>query len=149
MEGFNSILFNIKNVCEDFLGKKYEEGNCWKEILPNIENKTGIEFLFEKKNFNYEKIAQKLNELLLEKIMKEKDIKEFIETNSYRLNIFSIFIKRTIGKKNENKFILNCCPNIIGEAAIDGYYCYENIFKSNKNKNIEFYLNVIVTGLRI
>ena len=149
MEGFNSILFNIKNVCEDFLGKKYEEGNCWKEILPKKENKTGIEFLFEQKHFNYEKIAQKLNELLLKKIMKEKDIKEFIEANSYRLNIFSIFIKRTIGNKNENKFILNCCPNIIGEAAIDGYYCYENIFRLDKNKNIEFYLNVIVTGLRI
>ena len=32
MEGFNSILLDIKNVCDEFLGKKYKLGNYWEEI---------------------------------------------------------------------------------------------------------------------
>ncbi len=147
MEGFNSILLDIKNVCDEFLGKKYKLGNYWEEIKEKSKKKN-IELLYEK-NTNYERIAQTINKLLLDKITNEKKIKEFIETNSFRINIFSIFIKRKIGKKNENKFCLNCCPNIIGEGSIDGYYCYENIIKSEQNKNIEFYLNIIITGLRI
>ena len=144
MEGFNLILFDIKKVCDEFLGEKYKKiGDYWKK-KSNL-----ISLLFEQKNINYERIAQDINASLMEKIIKDEKIKEFIETNSFRLNIFSIFIKRKLGEKNENKFCLNCCPNIIGENSVDGYYCYENVIKSEKNKNIEFYLNIIITGLRI
>ena len=58
-----------------------------------------ISLLFEQKNINYERIAQDINDSLMEKIIKDEKIKEFIETNSFRLNIFSIFIKRKLGEK--------------------------------------------------
>ena len=39
MEGFNSILLDIKNVCDEFLGKKYKLGNYWEEIKEKSKKK--------------------------------------------------------------------------------------------------------------
>ena len=114
-----------------------------------MKNKKAIiDFLFEKENLNYEEISKDINESLLKKIKSDNIIKNFIETNSYSLNIFSIFIRRKIGEKDEQKFLLNCCPNIIGENFTDGYYRFYKIIKSNKNDKLEFYLNILITGIR-
>lgn len=142
-ESFNYIIEDIKKICTDYIG--FKEGNIgsfWKEKSGNINN---YERLFED-NIALDKISEKINKTLLNKITSE--LEKYFGNSTFKFTVFSIFIKRKSNEKNEKTFVLNCCPIIIGENIIDGYYIHHSVIKSEKYENVEFYLSVIVSGIK-
>lgn len=143
-DSFNYALKDVEKICKDYIG--FQEGNMGSFWNEKNDKKTNYISFFEDQNLALDKISEKINRTLLNKITEK--LKTIFGTSTFKFTVFSILIKRKISTRNDKNFFLNCCPVIIGENIIDGYYIYHSVIKNPNYNNFEFYLSVIVSGIK-
>lgn len=146
-DSFGYAIKTIEEICNNFIGTQNGKlGSFWIEKRDKKKGKTNYELCFEEQNLALEHFSKAINEELLNKIT--KTLKNDFGSDNFKFTVFSIFIKRKIGEKNDKTFILNCCPVIIGENISDGYYIHHSILKNKNYNNIEYYLSIVVSGIK-